>query len=99
MDDYTLFPEWEKENKPDDWREHFKGMPEYDNVKKNLAKITVKINFLSEEDFNNFHELLKKHIYNNQRVFDGNQRENKKVTWYPLRKKIESFYIGKEDEK
>ena len=61
----------------------WKDMPEYNNVKPPEPLITVTIKFETEKDYDLFHKLLKKHIYNGNRIFDGAQRMNKKSAWFP----------------
>lgn len=74
------------------WREEWKGMPEYDNTHMDIEKITVKFRFRCQEDFDEFHALIKKHLYGGNKVFDGMQRKEKKSAWYPPRKK-DSLYV------
>jgi len=35
--------------------------------------------------------LIKQHLYNGQKVFDGMQRKDKKSTWYPLNVKASKY--------
>lgn len=75
----SLFPDFENE-----WQKEWKEMPEYVNEKKKEPKQTVIFKFKTNEDFNKFMEVVKKELFNNERVFDGNQLKNKKTAWYPL---------------
>ena len=63
-------------------KREWQNMPEYNNVKDIEPLITVKIKFITKQDFDKFHELLKKHIYK-ERVFNGTQRNDVKSAWYP----------------
>ena len=60
------------------------GMPEYINQKRKDAEITATFKFRNKQDYEKFKELAKKHIYDNQKVFDGYQTKTKKQAWYPL---------------
>ena len=71
--------------------EHWVGMPEYDNVKQPEPLIVVTFKFSSQEDFDEFNMLLKKHVYKTKKVFDGMQRKTSKTAWYPLRKKARIY--------
>ena len=74
-----------------DWQKHYIDMPEYNNVKQEEPAIEVVFKFRNQEDFNEFHDLIKKHLYNGKRVFDGMQRKNKKNIWYPLNEKASKY--------
>jgi hypothetical protein len=67
------------------WKEHWKDMPEYNNIKQGEAFITATFKFNSQEDFDKFHALIKEHLYNDERVFDGKQEVRIKNTWFPLK--------------
>jgi hypothetical protein len=60
------------------------GMPEYANVQRPDPVVTATFKFRSVEDFDEFLDLLKKHVYGGAKVFDGTQRVETKSTWYPL---------------
>ena len=75
-----------------DWKEEWEGMPEYNNVKQPDPEITVTIKFRNKEDYDEFHALIKKHLYDGKKVFDGMQRKDKKTTWYPLKEKASKYY-------
>jgi hypothetical protein len=77
-----------EENK---WQEHYIGMPEYNNVVQDEPLITATFKFKTQEDFDEFNRLLKLHIYDGQRVFDGMQRKDKKNAWYPLKTKASKY--------
>lgn len=75
----------------------WKEMPEYDNVKQPDPEITATFKFRNTEDYEQFKALVKEHIYNGEKVFDGMQRKDKKQAWYPLKKKASRYrYISKE---
>jgi hypothetical protein len=68
-------------------QDHYQNLPEYNNIKEPEPFIEVKFRFKNQEDFDHFHKLIKEHLYNGQKVFDGMQRKDKKSTWYPLKEK------------
>jgi len=70
-----------------DWREHWKDMPEFTNVNEPPPLITALFKFRNKEDYEEFKELVKKYVYGGEKVFDGMQEKTKKQAWYPLRKK------------
>jgi hypothetical protein len=80
--EYTKDPEWVK---------HWKDMPEYNNEYLSEALIEATFKFRSKEDFERFKNLVKKHIYNDERVFDGMQRKTKKSAWYPAKEKSSKY--------
>ena len=65
------------------WEEHYHNMPEYNNVKQPEPLITATFKFTSKEDFDEFHNIIKEHLFNGERVFDGMQRVEHKQSWYP----------------
>lgn len=78
----------EEEN---NWEEHWVGMPEYDNVKQSPPLITATFKFRTEEDYQLFNKLIKKHLYNGEKVFDGMQRVEAKQAWFPLKEKASKY--------
>ena len=83
--------------KENEWQEHYKNMPEYNNEKKPEPLITATFKFRSKEDFDNFHAVVKEHLYNGMKVFDGMQRKEKKQSWFPLPPRPSHFnYINDE---
>ena len=79
-------------NKKIDWREEWVDMPEYKNVKQLPPEITATFKFRNEQDYNIFKEKVKQYLYNNQKVFDGTQKKDKKQAWFPLREKDSKYY-------
>ena len=69
----------------------WKNMPEYNNEKQKEPEITVKFKFRNKEDFEQFNELLKKHVYKNNKVFDGMQKITEKQAWFPLKEKESNY--------
>lgn len=69
---------------PKTWEEEYIGMPEYINDKPSEPAQTAVFKFKTMEDFNEFMSVVKKELYDDQRVFDGNQSKTEKSTWYPL---------------
>jgi len=81
-----------------DWKEHYKDMPEYNNEKKPDALITATFKFRTKEDFDLFHKVVKDNLYEGKKVFDGMQKKEKKQAWFPLPPRPSKFnYI--DDEK
>ena len=75
-------------------KKEWQDMPEYNNINMPKPEITATFKFRSKDDFEIFKELIGKHLYNNERVFDGMQRETIKSAWYPPHNKA-SGYIYK----
>ena len=74
-----------------DWKEHYKEMPEYNNEKKPEPLIIAIFKFRTKEDFDEFHKVVKEKLYNGNKVFDGMQRKDKKVAWYPHKEKASTY--------
>jgi hypothetical protein len=70
-----------------DLKEHYVGLPEYDNIKEAPPEITATFKFKTKEDFDVFHQKVKEVLYNGERVFDGMQKKDVKSSWYPLKVK------------
>lgn len=66
-------------------------MPEYQNVKQEDAEFTATFKFRNKNDYDYFHSIVKKHIYNDEKVFDGMQSVNHKQAWYPLIEKSSKY--------
>ncbi len=71
----------------DNWEEEIDGLPEYNNFPQPKPEITATFKFRNENDFQDFKEKVKKHIYEGQKVFDGLQKKQEKQAWYPLSEK------------
>ena len=69
----------------------YTGMPEYENTKQPEPKITATFKFRCQEDYDKFHDLVKYHIYDGEKVFDGMQRIEKKSAWFPLKEKGSNY--------
>ena len=69
------------------WEDHYVGMPDYDNVKESDPKIVAKFKFRNKEDFEKFNALLKEHVFNCNKIFDGTQRKNDYQSWFPHKEK------------
>lgn len=89
----NLFDDLKSKN---DWKDHWIGMPEYNNVKQEEPFIIATFKFRNQIDFDQFNELLKKHIYNGEKPFDGMQRKNVKSTWFPLNEKANKYVYSDE---
>jgi hypothetical protein len=74
-----------------DWKDHYIGMPEYNNKIQDEPFIVATFKFRCQEDFDEFNKLIKQHLYNGEKVFDGMQRKDKKSTWYPLNTKASKY--------
>jgi len=70
-----------------DWKEEWKNMPEYNNIKQPEPFIVVKFKFRNQEDYDYFHSVIKEHLYGGKKVFDGTQRKTEKQAWFPLKEK------------
>ena len=77
----------------------YSGMPEYNNSKQPDPEITATFKFRSQEDYNTFHSLVKEHIYNGKKVFDGMQKKESKTTWFPLKEKASNYRYKSENPK
>lgn len=73
------------------WTEEWVGMPEYLNSEANDPVITATIKFRSQADFDLFLNLVKCHLYDGEKPFDGMQSVDKKTTWFPLREKASKY--------
>jgi hypothetical protein len=87
MDSKSLFDELSE----NDWEKEYIGMPEYDNKKAEPPKITAVFKFKTQKDFDMFNSLIKKHLYNGRKPFDGMQRKDSKSTWFPLNEKTNEW--------
>jgi hypothetical protein len=67
------------------------NMPEYNNVDLPDPVVEVVFKFRSQEDYEKFHALVKEHVYEGKRVFDGMQRKERKSAWYPLLEKPSNY--------
>lgn len=73
------------------WDEHYLGMPEYNNFREQDPEVVVTFKFRRKEDFDEFNKLIKEHLYDGEKVFDGMQRKEAKSAWYPLRDKPSKY--------
>jgi hypothetical protein len=67
------------------------GMPEYDNTKIMVPEIEVTFKFTCKEDYDEFNKLIKQHLYDGAKVFDGMQTKTKKSAWYPPKEKASKY--------
>ena len=74
---------WQDQDANSEWV----GMPEYLNVWEEDPEITATFKFRCQDDYDRFHQLVKEHVYEGSRVFDGTQRIEAKSTWYPPKEK------------
>lgn len=70
------------------------GMPEYISTTMPEPEITATFKFRNEKDYEFFKETVKKHLYNNEKCFDGQQSIEAKQAWYPLKEK-DSLWVYK----
>ena len=73
------------------WEKEWVNMPEYNNVPQPEPFMTVTFKFRSLEDFKKFNTVIKKTLYNGEKVFDGRQRKTIKSAWYPSLEKAKNF--------
>lgn len=90
----NLFDQSEVNN----WQDHWKEMPEYDNKIQEEPFITAVFKFRNQDDFDQFNDLIKKYVYKTDKVFDGMQRKDKKSAWYPLNEKMSNYRYVDESE-
>ena len=80
------------------WQKEWSGMPEYNNIEIDKPLITATFKFKTEKEFELFNELIKEHLYNGEKPFDGMQRKNVKSTWFPLKQKMsKSIYVDESE--
>lgn len=92
----NIFDEHLEANNIDDL---YIGMPEYNNHNQEAPVITATFKFRTEEDYEEFKELIKQHIYNGVKPFDGMQRKEKKQAWYPHKEKASKYvYVDGEPD-
>ena len=75
-----------------DWKNEWVNMPEYNNINQPPPEITAKFKFRNYDDYEMFKEKIKKYLYNDEKVFDGQQKINEKQAWFPLREKDRKYY-------
>lgn len=73
------------------WKEEWKGMPEYENSNIIEPFIIATFKFRNQDDFEKFQDIVKKYLYNGEKIFDGMQRKNVKVAWYPHLEKASRY--------
>jgi hypothetical protein len=74
------------------WQNEWVNMPEYNNVKQDKPKITATFKFRNNYDYEIFKNKVKKYLYNDEKVFDGQQKIDEKQAWFPLREKDKKYY-------
>jgi hypothetical protein len=79
----------------DDWV----GMPEYHMEKEVKPMYTATFKFRNQDDYEDFKAKAKNYIFDNQKVFDGNQGEFDKQAWYPLDERPSKFYYESQNPK
>jgi hypothetical protein len=84
MSELNLFSHLTNEYDINTWQDEWRDMPEYVNEKQNEPEQIAIFKFENNEDFDRFMLVVKRELFNNERVFDGNQEKNKKSAWYPL---------------
>ncbi len=73
------------------WETEWLDMPECINENEPDPEIIATFKFRNQKDFEDFKAKAKEHIYNGEKLFDGNQRKDKKQAWYPLREKPSKY--------
>ena len=74
------------------WQNEWVNMPAYNNIKQSKPEITATFKFRNNEDYEIFKEKIKKYLYDNQKVFDGQQKINEKQAWFPLKEKDSKYF-------
>ena len=74
-----------------EWEKDWVGMPEYNNREQDSPLITATFKFNSEEDYLKFKDLVQKHLYNGEKVFDGMQKIEAKSSWFPHKAKASTY--------
>ena len=74
------------------WQNEWVNMPEYNNVKQDKPKITATFKFRNNDDYEIFKNKVKKYLYNDEKVFDGQQKIDEKQACFPLREKDKKYY-------
>ena len=82
------------------WESEWVWMPEYNNSQQPPPFKTATFKFRNEKDYQEFKDLVREHIYNGDRVFNGTQLPNEKQAWYPLPEQPSNYkYVnGERDE-
>ena len=80
-----------KSDLENDWREHWKDMPEYDNEWQEEPNCIAVFKFKTRDQYEEFKELIKENLYDGERVFDGMQRKERKTAWYPPKEKSSNY--------
>ena len=79
-------------------RREWQNMPEYENVEEKQPEITAIIKFKTEQDYQVFKEIIKEHLFNGVKPFDGMQLKNLKTTWFPHKEKASKYIYTDESE-
>ncbi len=80
-------------------RQHWRGMPEYNNIKQEKPLITATFKFRTDADYKKFKDLVQVHVFNGEKVFDGMQKKEAKQSWYPHKEKASKYvYEGDTSE-
>lgn len=99
MSELNLFSHLTDDYDINTWQDEWRNMPEYVNEKQKEPEQIAIFKFENNEDFDRFMVVVKRELFNNERVFDGNQEKNKKSAWYPLPSRPSShIYVQTENE-
>ena len=74
------------------------SMPEYNNVFQPEPMIVAKFKFRNEDDYKIFKDLIQEHVYDGNKVFDGNQKIEEKQAWFPHIEKSSKYIYTDEKE-
>ena len=77
-------------------RQLYFGMPEYENENEEPPAITATFKFETQDAYDEFHALIKTHLYGGKKVFDGMQGLTRKQAWFPLKQKASEFEYTEE---
>jgi hypothetical protein len=75
----------------DPWQEEWQDMPEYNNSVTKPPAVTATFKFKNEEDFEKFKEIVKEHLFEGGKPFDGMQLKEAKSAWWPPREKASEY--------
>ena len=76
-----------------DYRLHWVNMPEFNQENEPPPEITATFKFRNEADYQEFKELVKKHVYHGAKFIDGYQEHKRKQSWYPLKEKRSNYLM------
>ena len=73
------------------WEKEWEGMPEYNLEVEEKPAISMTFKFKTEEEYQEFKEIVKERLYDGENYLLGMQRQEQKIAWDPLKEKRSSF--------